>query len=359
MYKIHKGQVSIEYVILLAVSLIFFIAIIAIAYDQFAGIGQVKSRDISVNSLKTIASAAKEVYLQGSGARKTVVVTFPPEVEDNSIGITNNSLHLIHAGTDISFPVDYPIRGDLPTSAGTYEITLISIGTAVQIGMAPIFLSPPSLIFNFCAGANSTLSSNSTLSVTNQQNETMDVSLIVDWTYVNVTLNVSNSLLNLAPYDLYDAIVFANVSPSAEVGTYIGSIIANNTNYSTSIPVTVNVNNCTCSGTGPGSNATCTNVSYIRIKTYSNSSYTQEKVAFDTPRFTTITTGNWSPNTLITIDIKDPTNVSMIGYPKNVTTNSSGGYTDTTPIIGLVGTYTILISDTYATNTTFNLTGCT
>ncbi|MEM2974076.1 MAG: hypothetical protein QW112_00395, partial [Candidatus Micrarchaeia archaeon] len=90
----HKGQTSVEYVVLIAVSILFFVVIIVLAYEQFANIGQVQSRDISVNSLKKIAEAAKEVYLQGSGARKTVVVTFPPEVENNTINIMNNSLHL-------------------------------------------------------------------------------------------------------------------------------------------------------------------------------------------------------------------------------------------------------------------------
>jgi len=354
MHKTHKGQTSIEYIILLAISILFFLVIIIIAYEQFANVGQVKSRDISVNSLKTIASAAKEVYLQGSGARKTVVVTFPPEVEDNSLGIVNNSLHLIHAGTDVSFPVDYPIYGNLPTSAGTYEITLISIGTAVQIGLAPFYTSPQSFAFDFCA-ATSILSSNDTLTVTNQQNETLDVTLAVDWTYANVTLGVSNSSLTLPANIPQNVTVSTNISTGAAIGSYTGSIILNTTNYSVSAPVTINIINCTCTS-GPG--GACTNLSYIHIKTYSNSSYSQEKVAFSAPTNTTITTGNWSANSTITIDIKDPSNASIPGYPKNVTTNSSGGYIDITPIIGPVGTYTVFVSDIYSANTTFNLTGC-
>jgi len=352
-----KGQTSSEYVILLAVSIIFFLIIIVIAYDQFANIGQVKSRDISVNSLKTIASAAKEVYLQGSGARKTVVVTFPPEVEDNSITIQNNSLHLKHAGTDISFPVDFPIYGTLPAEAGTYEIILISEGSQVKIGTADFSVSPSSLTFSFCQ-SNSSQSSSQNLTVTNLQNYSTNISLAVGWTYTNTTINISNSSLALGAYASQTIAATATLGANM-TGTFSGSITANSSNTTTTIPVTISTLDCFCTGQANVTNLTCTNVSYVRIKTYSNASYSQERLAFDLPPNATITTGNWTANTTITIDIKDPSNVSVSGYPANVVTNSTGGYATTWPAIGNYGNYTIIVNTTFITaNTTIQVTPC-
>ena len=357
MLQMKKGQTSAEYVILLAVSIIFFLIIIIVAYGQFANMGQVKSRDISVNSLKQIAEAAKEVYLQGSGARKTVVVTFPPEVEDNSIVITNNSLHLKHAGTDISIPIDFPIYGNLPTEAGTYEIILVSEGNQVRVGTAEFSVTPSSITFSFCQ-SNSSQASAQNLTFTNLQNYSINLSLAVDWTQANITLGISNSSLHLVAYGSQIVAVSTTLGVNM-TGTYSGFITTNSSNTTTAVPVTVTTLDCTCYGTGAGANVSCTNVSYIRIKTYSNNSYVREKVAFDLPPNATITTGNWTANSTITLDIKDPSSNSVSGYPKNVQANSSGGYSEQWPVIGSYGTYTLIVNDSsISVNKIIQVTSC-
>jgi len=116
---------------------------------------------------------------------------------------------------------------------------------------------------------------------------------------------------------------------------------------------------CICTG-GSIQNVTCTDASRIIIKTYSNSTYTHEKLAFSTSTTNvTITTGNWTANSNISIDIKDPSSTSVSGYPKVVTTNSSGGYQDIWPIVGPSGTYTVVTTDQIIVkNTTFSVLGC-
>jgi len=344
-----KGQTSSEYVILLTISILFFLIIIVIAYEQFANIGSVKSRDISVNSLKQIAETAKEVYLQGSGAQKMVVVTFPPEVEDNSITIQNNSLHVNHAGTDISIPVDFPIYGMLPNSSGTYEILLISEGSQVRIGVSDFSVNPSSFIFSFCQ-FNGSQTGSQNLTFTNLQSYPINITLSLDWSYTNATIALSNSSPNLSAYGSQTMTVTANLGTNV-TGTFSGSIEAKTANSTIIIPVTVETLDCVCTGTGTGTGP-CKNQSHVKIKTYANASYVKEKVAFDLPPNVVISLGNWTANITVTLNIKDVSNVSVSGYPKNVQVNSSGGYSETWNI-GTYGTgqYTIFSNDSTITKT--------
>jgi hypothetical protein len=344
-----KGQTSSEYVILLTISILFFLIIIVIAYEQFANIGSVKSRDISVNSLKQIAEAAKEVYLQGSGAQKMVVVTFPPEVEDNSITIQNNSLHLNHAGTDISMPVDFPVYGNLPNSSGTYELLLISEGSQVRIGVSDFSVNPSSLTFSFCQ-SNGSQTGMQNITFTNLHGYNLSINLSTDWIHTNATLSLSNSSLLLGAYASQNVLVSTNLGTNV-TGIFSGSIEAKTANTTIIIPVTVETLDCVCTG-GPGGTGPCKNQSHVKIKTYANASYAKEKVAFDLPPNVVITLGNWTANITVTLDVKDVANTSISGYPKNVQTNSSGGYSETWNI-GTYGTgaYTIYSNDSTITKT--------
>jgi len=344
-----KGQTSSEYVILLTISIIFFLVIIVVAYEQFANIGSVKSRDISVNSLKLISETAKEVYLQGSGAQKMVVVTFPPEVEDNSITIQNNSLHLNHAGTDISIPVNFPIYGNLPNSSGTYEILLISEGSQVRIGVSDFSVYPSSLTFNFCQ-SNGSQTDSQNITLTNLQAYALGLNLSTDWVHTNATLSLSNSSLLLGNYASQNVLVSTTLGANV-TGTFSGSIEAKTSNSTIIIPVTVETLDCVCTGTGTGTGS-CKNQSHVKIKTYANASYVREKVAFDLPPNVVITLGNWTANSTVTLDVKDIANASVSGYPKDVQVNSSGGYSETWNI-GTYGTgqYTIFSNDSTKTKT--------
>ena len=354
--KNKKGQTSTEYVVLLAVSIIIFTILISVAYEQFSDIGKVKSRDTSVNSLKQIADAAKEVYLQGSGASKMVVVTFPSEVGDNSINIMNNSLHLSHAGSDITVPMDFPVYGSLATGPGTYEITLVSEGNQVRIGVSGFSVLPSYLTFSFCQ-SNVSQSGSQNLTFTNMEDSPIDVSLIMDWSYIDVTISTNNSV-HLNPNESKVINVSAQISTSA-TGAYSGSIITTSANSTFSIPVSVTMLDCTCVGGAANITLKCTNVSYIKIKTYSNSTYGKEKVAFGLQPPVSVTTGNWSANSNITIDIKDPSNASVPGYPKTVQTNSTGGYFEQWQISGGYGIYTIYMNNSIVmVNTVFNAVGC-
>jgi len=338
-----RGQLGIEYILLVSISIVMFIAIVFIANDQITALSRQQGLNNAKTALKSIADAANAVYAEGAGAKRVMTIVFPQGVEDSSPMIINNTLTLKYLGTDISFKLDFPISGTLPQAAGSYDIEIISQGGSVSVGVAPFTVSPSSLLFEFCSLNTSQVQAKA-LTFTNYQNNSLNISLSLNFNVTGVNVSVSSNSLNLSATpsngSVKEITVTASVSPNV-LGTYSGVIYASTVNYSTTVLITITASAC-----GGGGGPT-TNVSYILIKTYKDSAYAVEKSAFDLPPNVTITTGNWSANVSLTLNILDPTNTSVSGYPKIVAANSTGGYSEITPIIGTVGNYTIIVNDPY------------
>jgi len=200
-----------------------------------------------------------------------------------------------------------------------------------------------------------TQTQNKTLTFTNQKNSSITINLTKSWNHneTETDFNLSDSSIVLEIGESKTVAVTAIDYPYY-IDTYSGSIIASTTdiiNYSLEIPITISV--ISCEGVSQ-------NISRVEILTFSNSSYIKEKKAFGIPQNVTITTGNWTETSSITIDILDPLHSSVSGYPKSVQTNSSGGYVDIWYVLGPTGTYTIYVNDSANTiNTTFQLVSCT
>jgi uncharacterized protein (UPF0333 family) len=344
-----KGQLGIEYVVLLSISITLFIAVVYVANDQIVSLSRQQGLNNAKNSLKLIADSAAAVYAEGSGAKRVISVSFPDGVDAGSPQIINNTVTLKYYGSDVSYTLGFPISGSLPSSSGVYEIALVSEGGSVTAGTVPFSVSPTSLSYSFCS-SNSSQFQSLVLGFLGERNETISVTITQNWSAPGVGLNVSPTFFTLAAEELQNVTVNVTVGPST-IGTFSGSLTAATENYSTVIPIIATVSSC--GGPTPL-------VSSLRITTFKNASYATEKQAFTPAENVTIIGGNWSPLSTVTLDIRNPSNASVSGYPKDVPTNATGGFTDSLAPGGLTsGLYTSIANQTVTVkSTTFTLRGC-
>lgn len=343
-----RGQTSTEYVVLLAVSLFFFAFVLTYVSDQISLMGRAKSTDAARSAVQSITDAARSVYYQGAGARQFVYVTFPEGTEEGSPRIVNNTVTLQLYRSDISYKTDFPIYGTLPNASGTYSLEIFSDGASVRVGILPFIVVPSSLFYSMCA-ANTSQSSNAVLSFTNNLATITKIDLVKTWPSSSVNLTLSDSSLTLAQGESHNVPI--TVTAGANVaGTFSGTISANTTNYTMSIPVTVTVSAC----------YSLPSVAYGAIDTFKNSSYTDSKFVFTPAETIQITGGNWTSNSQVTVDIKNPASASVFGYPKNVPSDGSGNINDSwNTANATAGSYTIYANQTGTTKTkVITVKGC-
>ena len=316
-----------------------------IANDQIIILSKVEAREKTLSKVREIANAIDEVYLEGKGAKRYVLISFPAGVEEGSFKIVNNTVTIKLFGTDISQKVNAPVP-DTTLQIGSYYLEIVSYGDIVSVGVPVFSASPTRVNLIICSPASQT---NLTQNITfkNNVNETITIDIQKEWTASDVNLSVQDQL-NLLPNESKEVELNFSISPNV-IGIRSGTLIANtsieNKSYSTKIEIYLNI--VSCAGAG---------VSYLVINTYKDSDYSIESSSFNLPLNVTIATGNWIPNSWITIDLRYPNASSVPGYPKSVQVNESGEYSEIWTALGPLGNYTIYVNDSSRTvNRTFTL----
>jgi uncharacterized protein (UPF0333 family) len=130
-----KGQVSVEYMILLTF-LMGFVLVIFVLFQSYA---QQTKDQVSLTQADQIArriiSASEEVYFLGEPSKLTIRVAMPDNIKSVSIG--NNELFFVvntqEGDNEIGHISKVNITGSLPTSAGVFDINIESKGDYVEI----------------------------------------------------------------------------------------------------------------------------------------------------------------------------------------------------------------------------------
>jgi len=347
-----KGQGSLEYVVLLSITIAFFIIVVAVASDQLSVVGTQQRKAQAQLALKQIADAATQVYQQGSGAQQIVSVTFPDGVDPGSGYISDNSLHVSFQGSDLSYLLGFPISGTFPVASGSFTIQLVSQGGAVGVGAVPFTINPTSLTYSFCTQPI-TQSQSQTLIYRNNQNASVDVNITTNW------VNTSGESMSFSPSS-FTLAFGSNQTVTVEFtlagnssGTFNGVLTSSATNYSTTAPIGATAQSC-------GGNVT-PSVSRVVVKTYNDSTYTSEKTVFSPVQNVTITGTQWVPSSTVALNITNSSGSLMAGYPKDVSTDPAGTFIDIFDPSGLPsGIYTARATEAGVSRTfTFTLRGCT
>ena len=341
-----KGQGGVEYIVLLSFTVVFFLMVIYVVNDQLSLVNQQQRLEQAKFALNEIGNAATDVYQQGAGAQKQITITFPQGVEGAGL-ITNNTLQISFEGSDLTYYLPFPISGEIPSSTGSFTLTLVSYGASVAIGSSFFSVSPAGISDSYCSPAG-LLIVNKDIMITNNIDETIEVNMSIDWSDWAVNFSLSDYSVSIPSYDSINITATFDILPNI-LGVYSGTITYSRGNYSVVMPVVISVESCA------GGDI----VSYITLQTFNDSTYLYPQSKFYLPRLSTITTNGWAPNSQVTLDLKDPNNISVQNFPKTVIVNSTGGYKEQWEVNGIFGTYRVIANSSgYNATTTFTVTPC-
>ncbi len=145
------GQASVEYVIIVGVLLIITIPFFYYAFSE-------SNTNIKLNqaddAVKTIARAADSVYSFGPGSKQLVYITIPEGVSSSSVTSKTIQMQLsIFGGTsDIYAITKANLTGSIPTSRGTYKLSLEMLSNGIVAIGTFNDTNPPSVIWTSPSG---------------------------------------------------------------------------------------------------------------------------------------------------------------------------------------------------------------
>jgi hypothetical protein len=193
---VSRGQVSVEFLIILSVTLLAFLIFMGISQSESVGISMTKEKVDASNAVRSMSSAAQEVFSQGAGARKKITVTIPQGFERNQSFIKGNAIKIRSAGQDFVELTDFEVYGTLPLSSGKSEIWVVSEGDRVRIGNSLLEVDRETI--NVIIGSND--SRTEALTISNPGNLTVKVRLYAQWPHTNVSMKMSDDAFILNPF---------------------------------------------------------------------------------------------------------------------------------------------------------------
>lgn len=243
-----KAQAAVEFILILAVSLVILVGIAAVASERMNDVSTQKAFNDASTSVRDLADAANSVYMQGIGARKYVYIVIPDDAEldgaHSYIGkpygasseIPPRTINVRLKGTDVSATTEVDVYGALPSTSGGHWCWVTSFGTYVGVCAGFLEVAPSSLYTEMERSS----SKSGIISITNEGNEAADISLSFEWSHSNVTVDASPSSFSLSPYEEKNVTVTFTSSGDA-LGAYGGVLVisGNSTSMNDSIHIPV------------------------------------------------------------------------------------------------------------------------
>jgi hypothetical protein len=237
-----RAQASVEFLIILAISLVVITVIALMAQQQITTIQQQKATSDTQNSLMDLDSAAREVYAEGAGSTEQVYVELPSDYQPNRSYVGNNSIVIYAGDSAYADTEDFNLSGSLPAASGGTWVWVMSEGSQVRIiGAAMIQLNPTSIYVQM--NANST--ANASFTLTNIWTNAINVSTTTTWSSSDVTMSGVPQSFSLAQ-DTANQTMLTFTADTNATGFYTGQIYfnasdANGSTDSGTLPITVEV----------------------------------------------------------------------------------------------------------------------
>ncbi|MEM4389356.1 MAG: hypothetical protein QXG98_01700 [Candidatus Micrarchaeia archaeon] len=355
-----RGQSTVEFLAILAVALAVLVVVIALSSEQITDVGKARARADVRAAARELATAANQVYHQGAGARRLVAIRLPVGYNASRSFIANRTIGINYEGSDYLATADVEVEGTLPSSPGTHYLWVVARAGYVTIGpRALVFL--PGLILVTATAANYRQSKSAYLNVSNEGNEPINVTLALFWSESAVNVSFSNPAdrnFQLGAGESRQIAFVVDINASV-VGSYSGYIYANASNgESERIDFVVEVSPLTCLPT-PGAPSAC-RPTRIDIQTYLDALRTIPKKAFAASELIRLTGAGWGANASVTVDVRDPLNDSLPGFPQTVLSDQLGAFNLSFESAGLIpGSYLVLANSSNASASDyFVVTAC-
>lgn len=235
-----KGQSSIELIVIFAVSLIALGAIISLSNSQMNTLNAQKQKQTALTSVNDLAGAVKDVYSQGTGAKKKVFFRVPGNVDESRSGVSDKSIYLNVLGSDIIASTEVEVSGSIPTEKGGYWLWVTAGENYVIIGTSSITLSNNSFYVSMLQNS----SESEQLGITNNGSSGVEIGIETEWIHSEVTLALSDTNFSVAAADT-NTIDLDFSSSITAVGNYTGNLVID-VNYGSEteriiVPVNVEV----------------------------------------------------------------------------------------------------------------------
>ncbi|MFH1257458.1 MAG: hypothetical protein ABIG96_03115 [Candidatus Micrarchaeota archaeon] len=324
-----RAQSAVEFLIILTVGLLLLAFVISTSQQRITGSQQALAFSIAKGSVDALAKAADSVHYEGVGSKRQVKFTIPEGaigaiIQGNSFKISISTQGNV-ADASAMTQATICTNSKLPEKIGTYTVTVEGLDGCVLIGSGSNLTVSTTLI-SVRSYANASL----TKSVVYSNEGSTPIDVLLNLTFISPDvkvdlLNPSDSSFTLAAGMQKEVQLNITISSTA-LQTQTGSLIAeggNGENLTTAIIISVESQEC-------GSQLPCiasSDVAEIEIETYASASYSHKKEIFNPPETIAIQGGSFDPNTALSLDVRNPSDAASIaGYPKALTTNSSGGF---------------------------------
>jgi hypothetical protein len=354
-----RAQAALEYILI--VGLVMAILVPFTYYGYISS--QESTRVLQANrAVESLADAAKYVYSQGVGSRVTVEVVVPDGVNfpgsyigkpaGSNASVPSKEINLrveTQSGeTDVFKSVDFDVRGSWLSHSGQYLFVLYMTddGYVMIVPYNMDFDALPSY-FSYSIARSTVQQFNFTVVSYSETTQVINFSedgVVTDW------IALSNSSITLGAGE--SAVITGTISVPADAayGLNFGSILASSANTSKEILFDVNV----YSDVGG-----CNSVRAF-IDFYHNSSYSANDYIFPKGDPVIVYSTGWRPVETVTVDIKNPSNASVSGYPQNVSANATGGvYHSWSAANAAEGLYVVSLNNSRKTRSVqVNITQC-
>lgn len=214
-----KGQASVEFLIIFAVSLVIFLGLFVYTSSFLTNqnIDQIqKTTEYYLNSL---TKASNEVYFQGVGASKKIYFYVPEGIDANKTGVNNNTVHMELFGTTLYSKADINLIGSLPTSKGGHYLYLRTYPNYVLISPSIVVVNKE-VLYELMA-KNAYLQD--PISITNYSDETSDVNVYLTWNNPAVSLIIDTNSFELSQTETKTVNIDINTNALAS-GLYFGNL---------------------------------------------------------------------------------------------------------------------------------------
>ena len=235
-----KGQTSIEFLAILGVALLALLVFMMLSQNETLALQQKKTEAEAKNAVSSLAQGAADVYAQGTGARKKVLVALPEGYEYSRSRIGNNAIVVHAAGSDYSEIVDFTVYGSLPKASGKHWIWVESAGNQVKIGFSMVELDKVSI--SALMPRQNTLMQG--LSIKSNWPNQINISVSKTWADEEVMLSFDKTRIALGHLSSDSLGIILETSPNATgfaSGSIDLSITDGEANESLSVPVMVEI----------------------------------------------------------------------------------------------------------------------
>jgi hypothetical protein len=231
-----RGQLTVEFLVMLAVLLVILVSFIYISQTSESGVRQTKVDNEALNTVRDLSAAAKEIYAQGAGAKKQVYITIPQGYEPEHSFVANRSIKIRVAGTDYIEVERFDVFGTLPASAGGHYVLVESVGSGVRIGYAMLEIDKSAIVVSMDPGESKT----ATMRIRNIWHKAINIT-ISETLDDSIDFSITPSQIELLPSE-ERTIILSLKSHLSSVGLFPGEVkissVSGASNEQIRVPIT-------------------------------------------------------------------------------------------------------------------------